>query len=513
MAGTRAAQADAGLLRLAVRLLVWLCGGLLALFGVELLLELWRSDVPWSELAATSHRGQALASTVSRAINNLTAMVLTFIALAVPLTANMYTPKLIEIFVRDRVNLGAMLYFAAMGAHAVFCQAFMYEQWAPTLLYTVLWVSGVVGFAVLIPYYVYVLHFLNPTTIVGRVTDMIVREFEEIRAGRRTMPVARARLDQLILNLGNVILRAADRADRDVTLHAIYGLQSAVTRYSEVVDDLPPEWFGVEPALFPGASREALGFIVRERTWVEHKCLHQLLLAFTASLAKMPDAVSAISAVSRRVATHALRRDNDRVLGLCIRFFNTFLREAIKRRDTHAITDVFGQYTFLAMELCATRPERTLAVARHFKYYAEFARWQGMPFVFELVANDLREIVERAYAAGASAEPLLDLFLTFRAEKASARLPKSQAHLAAWLAQHGHAEEAARVARALAAAGPEQLQAAREQLQDAEDPMFWEVTQSQRNLDYLEPRLRAEVLRVLDEALAARGGAGDQPTR
>src|SRR5689334_4248499 len=106
---------DMSLERLGVRILFWICLGLSLLFATELLLDLAHSSVPWRELGPTARTGPAMASTVSRAFNNLTAMVLTFIALAVPITANMYTPKLIDIFVRDKVNLAAMLFFAGMG--------------------------------------------------------------------------------------------------------------------------------------------------------------------------------------------------------------------------------------------------------------------------------------------------------------------------------------------------------------------------------------------------------------
>src|SRR6266849_859498 len=102
------AKRDVSLQRLGVRILFGMSFGLTLLFGAELIADLARTHVPWHDLAATPRAGAALASTVSRAFNNLTAMVLTFIALAVPITANMYTPKLIDIFVRDKVNIAAM---------------------------------------------------------------------------------------------------------------------------------------------------------------------------------------------------------------------------------------------------------------------------------------------------------------------------------------------------------------------------------------------------------------------
>ena len=498
------ASRDVSMSRLGVRIMFWISLGLSVLFAVELAMDLARTGVPWRDLAVTARTGPALASTVSRAFNNLTAMVLTFIALAVPITANMYTPKLIEIFVRDKVNLAAMVFFAGMGAHAVFGQAMMFEQWSPVVIYSSLWISGVVGFAVLIPYYFYVLSFLNPVTIIQRVTELIFREFDSIAAGRRPLPEARKRLDQEILNLGNVILRAIDRTDRDVSLDAIHGLQRTIIRYGDVKSRLESRWFDVEPALFTGYSRDAIGYIVKDRIWVEHKCLHQLSLAYAVALAKMPDAISAISGVNRRIAQHARSIGDAGLLDLCVRYFNTFLREALKKKDVHAIYDVYLQYGFLAKELLGPDPDTALKIARHFKYYAEFARWQGMPFIFEMAAYDLVEIVEAAYETKASTRAeILAVFEGFESDKAAVRLTKSQAILAQYFHSRGLAAEADKLRVRLSRSSVQLLESARVQLLAADDPVFWEVTDRQRNLDFVDPSRREGVKLALDEALAA----------
>ncbi len=503
-------KGDVSLQRLAVRILFAMTLSMSLLFLAELWYDLSRSDVPWSELAATSKAGSTLASTVSRAFNNLTAMVLTFIALAVPITANMYTPKLIEIFVRDRINIAAMVFFAGMGAHAVFGQAMMYDQWSPATIYTTLWVSGVIGFTVLVPYYFYVLSFLNPATIIRLVRDLIFREFDGLAKGVDDVPEARRRLDQEILNFGNVVLRAVDRADRDVSIDAVSGVKQIVLRYSEIKPRLPPEWFEVDRKRFAGSSEDAIELLERDRVWVEHRCLHQLNLAYAASLSKMPDAISAISDVNRRIAESAARQGDDGVLRLCVRYMNTFLREAVKKKDVHAIYDVVWQYKALAVDLLRERPLMALQIGRHLKYYAEFARWQGMAFIYELVAADLGGLVESAYEAGAPTRAdLLAVLDSFETDKAAARLTKSRAILAAYFESKGLAAEAARMRSCLERTDPPLLEAARAHLLATDDPVFWEVTDRQRNLDYVEPVRRAAVRRVLEAAIAKARGAAD----
>src|SRR5919199_787242 len=54
---------------------------------------------------------------MARAYNNVLAILLATIGLAIPLTANMHTPKLIDMFLRDRVNQVMLTFFAPGDAH------------------------------------------------------------------------------------------------------------------------------------------------------------------------------------------------------------------------------------------------------------------------------------------------------------------------------------------------------------------------------------------------------------
>jgi hypothetical protein len=486
----------------ALRLLGWILLVLLVLFGAELVADLWRTGTSFAELELTPSHMQALASTVSRAFNNLTTMVLAFIAVAVPITANLYTPRLIEIFVGDRVNLLVLVFFAMMGAHGIFVQATAFAQWAPSVQFTVAWTSAALGFAGLIPYFLYVLRFLDPDRIIELVRGRVTAEYGPIAKGARPVPAAQRRLDARILHLGNVILRAVGRSDRDVSLSAIEALRHGVEEYLVAKRTMPPAWFDVTPGLFTGLSDEVVELIGKERTWVEHKCLRQLLLTYNAALTAMPDAISAISDVNRRIALRAWACGDDGALRLCVRFFNTYLRAAVRRRDVHAIYDVFHQYKRLAQDLLDAHPAAATAIVRHVRYYAEFARLEGVPFVYELGASDMGALAAWAHACGSPARrPVLEEFLGLDAPDASVRMTTVRAILAGALRDAGFAEEAALVADRLYGTEVAQLERARANVERTTDITFWEVTDRQRNLDYLEPERRATVVAVLTEAI------------
>lgn len=494
---------DLSLQRLALRLLVWLSIALFVLFGAQLAFDLWLSGQSFRDLRLLPEQGLGLASSVSRAFNNLLAMVLAFIAVAVPLTANIYTPRLVEIFMTDRLNLLALSFYALLAANAIFVHGLPHAGQAQIAQYVVVWMGGMVGFLVLVPYYFYVLGFLDPDAIIAKIGSRIAREYAVLGQRRLDVPDAQQRVHTRIQNLGNVTLRAVERGDRDVVLTSIRAMRRAIAQYAEVKPRCKDAWFAVPSELFVGMADEAVAMASRERAWVEHRCLSQLLLAYNAALGRMPDAVSLVSQVTRETAVSAANQHDLPLVDVCVRFLNTYLRAAIGKRDVHAIHDVFHQYGLLACDLLLPLPEFSLRVARHLRYYADFARHERVPFVYELAAYELAAVVEAAYVAQAPVRgELLTRFLGFDADGTSVRLTTAKAVLAGFFAQSNRQAELELVRQALSRASLSHLRIARRNLTETTDPVFWEITPRQRNLDYVEPSRRQAIAAVLDEVMA-----------
>ena len=521
--------------RISIRLIVLIFVLLHGVFLLEIYPDLVRlarqssvgiADL-WQALEGSAAMARSSGTTISRAYNMLVSMVLTSIALAIPLTANMYTPKLIEIFIKDRVNIAVLTFFVISSAQAIWSTQATWDQGLlkaqggvyPRIAVWISFEAITLGWSILIPYFYYVFRFLNPVNIIDRVTETLLQEFDEVLVGRGDIERHKGQLAQKILHLGNVILRAVDRADRDVSLDAIRALKGVVIRYQHLKERFPPAWFAVEEELFVGCSHEAVRFINEERIWVEHKCLHQLLLAYNASLAKMPDAISAISDVNRIIALNAESQADLAGLRLGIRFFNTFLREAVKRKDVHAIFDIFHQYKELARDLLAYHPALALEIGRYLKYYADFARTSGLSFIYELGAYELGSIVEWAYQREAgSRRELLEILLGFDLP-GSARLVKAKAILGGFFTERGFEAERELLRRNVAAAPAGAIEQARADLLGTKDSIFWEVTDRQVNVDYVDEVRKRSVAAFLEDAAkrppaeAPQAVAGSAPAR
>src|SRR5215471_750154 len=162
--GWRACSTLAGMRRLFWRSLAIAFVAFALLFGSEFLFEWRRAGYPgWSDVSWAGVNNAKLVdilSPMARAYNNVLAMLIGTIGLAIPLTANMHTPKLIEIFLRDRINQVVLSFIALGAAHVLWVDYMVGPNFAPTWAIALAVYFAMVGWALVIPYFFYVVRFV-----------------------------------------------------------------------------------------------------------------------------------------------------------------------------------------------------------------------------------------------------------------------------------------------------------------------------------------------------------------
>lgn len=502
--------------KFALRLLVTLFSIAFLAFWLEAAWEFFGALHPQTgaplrltDLNATAPMVRSLASTFASSYNTQIALLLTFIALAIPITANMYTPKLIEIFVRDRINLFVLCACALLAAHSLFALALSFDAWTAQLPFFLTVVFAVCGWLILLPYYFYVLSFVDPLTIIKRVHRRLKESLEDAASGRYTVRESQRRVNQRIINLGSVLLRAVDRADRDVGFDAIATHILELERVRSVKPRLPAAFFEVDNSILVGASQDAIRMLSEGRVWMEHRLATQLILAFKGMLGKMPDGISAISAAVMQAAHAEARPGGDpEVFRLLVRVLNTFTREAIKKKENATAYNVVFNYKLLIRELLADAPVEVPRLVEHFCYYANYARHRGMPFIYELVSYELAGLAELAYDKDLDPAPvLLEAMLEFEGVEHSAALIKSRAMLGGYFHERGMDADLAVIESSLHGVPKPALLAARNAILAVENAAFWEMTDRGTDLDYVEPARRRHVSAVIDRLLTEERAA------
>ena len=476
-------------------------------FTLEFLWEwdrLGRPSVSYAGRSANVKMVDVL-SPMARAYNNILAMLIATVGLAIPLTANMHTPKLIDMFLRDRINQAMLIFFALGAAHVLWVAFLVGPEFAPVWSYRLAVGGAMLGWVIVIPYFFYVVRFLDPSNILARIKEQIIRVVERESTGEVDTAQAHHLIRDQVHQIGTIIIKSVDRADRGVVAEGIWSLKQILDHYRPLKGRMPAAWFQVERRDLIGLSKEALEMLSADRTWFEHQVLWQMYLAYQSALAKAPDALSALSDTVRIIGIRSAAAGDDKALELAVKFFNNFLREAIKRKDTHAIYDILFQYRQLACELC-DRPALLEQVAHYLGHYARYALANGVAFVPQFMAFDLGQVAirasergrpltptplppegERGRGEGAAAAFLTELLELkhFAGLEPLLMIVKAKATTGAALMDLGRVAEAERLRANLADVPEPVLAQAERELLALQDPSFWEVTDRQLNFEWV----------------------------
>jgi len=493
-----------------LRSLFGVCAAFLLFFSAEFLFEWYRLGQPGLDAVSWAGNNNAklvdILSPMARAYNNVLAMLIATIGLAIPLTANMHTPKLIDMFLRDRTNQIMLILFAFGAANVLFTAYLIGPKFAPMWAYRIAVAGAVIGWAALIPYFFYVVRFLDPSNILARLKHQVIDAVARAEAGTLPAEEAQAIVHERLHQIGTIILKSIDRADRSVVVEGVWSLKQILDAYGQVKSKLGERWFKVDRGDFVGMAAEALELLNEERTWFEMKTLGQMYLAYQQALSKSADAVSWISDATRVIATSAHTRGDGRALELAVKFFNNYLREAIKRKDMHALYDLLYQYRCLGRDI---REDAGMLrkIGHYFKAYANQAGAAGLTFGAQMAAFDLGWLVRRAYEAKspAAADLLGDVLGMdhIAGGKPQPLLVEAKVILGAGLREQGLHAEVALVRDNLSGLPAATVTAVESALAHATERSFWEVTDRQINFEYVPPTRRPHVAALLAEIRAA----------
>ena len=486
-----------------------------AVFAIEFLIEWVRlgqpglADMSWA--GADNKKIVDILSPMARAYNNILAMLIATIGLAIPLTANMHTPKLIDMFLRDRTNQ-IMLFLCAFGAANVLFSAWMVGPHFPTMwAYRVSVVGAILGWAVLVPYFFYVVRFLDPSNILERLQGQVVDAIEQTEAGTLPPDQGQKIVHERLNQIGTIVLKSIDRADRSVVVEGVWCFKLILDSYGVHKAKLPEAWFKVDRQDFVGMSSEALEFLNEDRNWFEMKVMLQMFLCYQQALAKSADAVSWISDATRVIGAAVHARQDEPALQLIIKFFNNYLREAIKRKDMHALYDLFYQYRSLGRDVLDD-PLAVRKIGQYFRMYANTAGHSGLSFAAQMAAFDVGWLVRRAYQVKSpAAADLLREVLSFEHEAGGKPQPlviEAKLILGAGLNQAGFGDAANQVRDNLRDVPVATLDQVERNLLGQTERSFWEVTDRQVNFEFVPADRRPFLQQLVAEVRTATLAAG-----
>ena len=437
---------------------------------------------------------------------------ITVVAIVVELAANRYSHRITWLFVREPVNIITMSLLVITTLLCVWVAVTLNDSSGnaalPNAGFALCMVLVTLSLLILLPYFAFVFAFLSPLSIIRKIRDRALRQVESCRAV--SAETAQFRVEEAVDELQDVARRAVELGDRGVAMATVEALADLITRYQNLRAGLPKNWFRLHDAVATDPDFVALAGAVREEiendgSWLEIKVMRQYLWLMNQSVHKARDIANLIAIHTKRIAV-VVADHNPPLLELCIRCMNSYLRTAINVNDPRTGYYVLNQYRKLAEHLLAqgnTAPVEEIAL--QFKFYGLLGFKTGQPFMLEVAAYDLSQLIVQSIERDSPlVDALLALLLTLdeeiRAESGETSLigvRRSQIQIATMFAMNGDFDRMNRISDDLKTDEPGRLWDIQEMLTKEDRQQYWEFTDRGINFQYLPPERREYLPKVL----------------
>ena len=453
-------------------------------------------------------------------------IVITVVSIVVQLAATRYTPRIADMFFRDRTNLAVLGFFVVAGIDAVWVSLSVTHEFVPRLSILGSLVIVSASLLIMVPYFAYVFDFLDPEKIVARIQEHALASAlrpqmdETGDAGE-----AQAKVVASIEQLADVAMNAISQKDKLIAQGAVDALKELAVCYLGGKQQSQTAWFKVGSRLrqnpdFVSLARESLDDLTARRVWMEWKVLRQFQALYAEALGTAPDMNYLIALDTRYIGDAALEIGDSEALQLVVKFFNTYLRATLNAEEVRTAYNVLNQYRQLCENVLSATPDNkpdnktdnstgnttgkkplAVEIAGYFRYYGQTAHGMRLGFIAETVAYDLASICEHAFnCRSACHDELLKLLLTVdqsaetdQQELILRGVRKAQVKLATFYLQAGAEAHARTIAADMRDEGPARLKLIHDELAAVRTRDFWEVIDRGSNFDYIDEKRREKL--------------------
>ncbi|MFK7927129.1 MAG: DUF2254 family protein [Myxococcota bacterium] len=433
---------------------------------------------------------------------------ITVVAIIVELAAARYTPRITELFLRDPINVMVLGFFTVTSTLVLATAMSLYGPTYPSLMVVAATGAMLLSVATVVPYFLYVFHFLTPQSVISRIQRRAEAGLRMAARGDRRVDAGRRELTKSVEQLGDIALNSVVKKDKAIAIAALNALTDVAVASIEARERMPVRWFDAEPLAstdqdFVSFHPSIVAQLSERRTWVEMKVFRQFQGVLAESLHDLQDVAHIVAIHTRKLALLGSGIQNVEATRLSLRLMHTYLRNAINGKDVRTAYNVFNEYRTLAEGLLGGPHEGLVPeMADRARFYGQLAFSRSLAFIQETAAYDLCGLLQAAYDQESSChDALLEIFLQVDREpdggehqEASLRgVRKAQTKLAAFYLYRGNTALAQRIFHDMQDEKPERLLSIRAELEAITEPEFWEVSDRGVDFDWLPASQRAEL--------------------
>ncbi len=328
-------------------------------------------------------------SAANRIMNQLTGVVLTSIALVIPLTSNLYSPKLVRLYVTHPLIITGLSVLIA-GQVCVLTSLLLGIE-SPLYPAMVLCSITIAYFCVagVLPYLFFVSHFLRPSYFMPLLSDRaikILKKGENKKDPSQFQPVF-----ETVDVIANIALTGIRRGDRRLILLCLHSMHDIHLAYLREFRDNRELTADMKPFFVAGLVREGQEYLCEHKIWPEAYILAHFLEIMEQADRRQHQLLAELAELLVESASVAVEQQRDDLIELHILVFNALMRMIIDEKDVRKFQNMCYHYRLLVEKL-TWAPLWMEEVVKHMIHYGKMANKRNMRGSLETVLYDLGEL-------------------------------------------------------------------------------------------------------------------------
>lgn len=462
-------------------------------------------------LASDANTLRYTLTTVAQSLAATLGLMTAIVLVITQLSANRYTPKIIDSFTHNATNLVVFSLFIISIVFSLWVAHTIRDGFVPQVgaLLSMLLMSTC--FALVIPYSVHVFRVLNPRTIVAQLRNEAIRAIRKAHRKPARDQEMRKSVVRRLEQIADIAMSCIQNVDEEVARYSILAMQSLLTTYMKEKEAFNHDWHAIEEDQMIGSPRRLAEEIIKRQAWVEFRALRLLRILYRHSSGRLPEINSLIAQALRSCGTVAADKGDLSVLEIVVMFFNSLVRSAVALKDGRACGDTLYQYRLLAEKVLEVQPALAERIVTYFTYYGTMLLEVEIRQTFDLVCYDLRKINEKALKIHGRGPQktgtetpdctrILAKFLAYhdrldhrKYPMQSRALVKHYINLASYYLHRGEERFARAIFEKIWHTPLQTIRELQHEIASVTDPLFWEISDRVINFNFIIPEQKVQL--------------------
>ena len=443
-------------------------------------------------------------TTVAQSLAATLGMMTAIVLVITQLSANRYTPKIIDNFTHNAANLIIFSLFIVSIVYSMWLAHSIQGDFVPQIGALVAMILMSLCFAVVIPYSLHVFRILNPRNLVAQLRREALRAIRRAHRHPSLNTEMRKVVVRRLEQIADIAMSCIQNLDEEMARHSVLALQSLLAFYMREKEAFDHQWHAIEEDQMIGSPRRLAEEVIKRQAWVEFRALRLLRILYRHSSGRLPEITSLIAQSLRSSGAVAADKGDMSVLEIVVMFFNSLVRGAVALKDSRACGDTLYQYRLLAEKVLEVQPALAERIVTYMIYYGTMLLDAEIRQSFDLVCYDIRKINEKALKVlGRQARPgteapecrrILAKFLAFhdrldhrRFPQQSRALLKHYINLASYYLHRGEEDSARAIFEKIWHTPLETIRELQHEIASVTEPLFWEISDRVINFNFITP--------------------------